>query len=55
MILKTKRILSKNINKIKVPSDFVENPPKPEKLIVKTKNSLKQASLRRYMLTRDFS
>ena len=36
MILKAKRILSKNINRIKVPSEFIENPPKPEKVITKT-------------------
>ena len=36
MILKTKRIFSNNITKIKVPSEFIENPPKPQKLIEKT-------------------
>ena len=45
MILKAKRILSKNINKIKVPSEFVENPPKPEKVIAKAAKFFKTGEL----------
>lgn len=55
MILKTKRILSKNINKIRVPSEFVENPPKPEKLIVKTKKFLETGELEKIYVDKEFN
>ena len=54
MILKTKRILSKNINKIRVPSEFVENPPKPEKLIVKTKKFFETGELEKIYVDERF-
>lgn len=55
MILKAKRILSKNINKIKVPSEFVENPPKLEKLFVKTKKFLETGELEKIYVDKEFN
>lgn len=55
MILKTKRILSKNINKIKVPSEFIENPPKPEKVIAKTAKFFETGELEKIYVDEGFN
>lgn len=54
MILKAKRILSKNINRIKVPSEFVENPPKPEKVIAKTAKFFETGELEKIYVDEGF-
>jgi hypothetical protein len=54
MILKAKRILSKNINRIKVPSEFIENPPKPEKIITKTANFFETGELEKIYIDENF-
>lgn len=55
MILKAKRILSKNINRIKVPSEFVENPPKPEKVISKTAKFFETGALEKIYVDEEFN
>jgi hypothetical protein len=55
MILKAKRILSKNINKIKVPSEFIENPPKPEKVIIKTAKFFETGELEKIYVDEGFN
>ena len=55
MILKTKRILSKNMNKIKVPSEFIENPPKPEKIIFKTAKFFETGELEKIYVDEEFN
>ena len=54
MILKAKRILSKNINKIKVPSEFIENPPNPEKVIAKTARFFETGELEKIYVDEHF-
>ena len=36
MKIKYRRLHSSNFNRIKIPEDFINNPPSPEKLIHKT-------------------
>lgn len=55
MILKAKRILNKNISKIKVPSEFVENPPKPEKVIAKTAKFFEAGELEKIYVDEGFN
>ena len=55
MILKTKRIFSNNITKIKVPSEFVENPPKPEKIISKTAKFFETGELEKIYVDEGFN
>lgn len=55
MILKAKRILSKNISKIKVPSEFLENPPKPEKIISKTAKFFETGELEKIYIDEGFN
>jgi hypothetical protein len=54
MILKTKRMFSKNITKIKVPSEFIENPPKPQKLIEKTARFFETGELEKIYIDENF-
>jgi hypothetical protein len=54
MILKTKRIFSNNITKIKVPSEFVENPPRPQKLIEKTAKFFETGELEKIYVDEGF-
>ena len=55
MILKAKRILNKNINKIKVPSEFIENPPKPEKVIAKTAKFFEAGEIEKIYIDDEFN
>ena len=55
MILKAKRILNKNISRIKVPSEFVENPPKPEKVISKTAKFFETGELEKIYVDEGFN
>ena len=54
MILKAKRILNKNIDRIKVPSEFIENPPKPEKVISKTAKFFETGELEKIYVDEGF-
>lgn len=54
MILKTKRIFSNNITKIKVPSEFIENPPRPEKVITKTARFFETGELEKIYIDEGF-
>ncbi len=49
------RIAQKKLNKIRVPQSFVDSPPRPEKLILKTAKFVKEGELEKIYIDKDFN